>query len=83
MDSTEKIILLAFGIGITMGVAYFIFRPKQVAQEYRTVQSYQPIIQEVVSNEKVRYENEETWTWTDWKGREREIVVHRKVKEIA
>ncbi len=26
------------------------------------------------------YENEEVWSWIDWKGREREITVTRKAK---
>ena len=26
------------------------------------------------------YENEEVWSWVDWKGREREITVSRKAK---
>lgn len=25
-------------------------------------------------------ENEETWEWVDWQGRERKITVHRQVK---
>jgi hypothetical protein len=85
MDSTDKIILLIAGIGFAVGVAFYVLRPKTSAITYKVVQSNQPFTasQEVTSNEKVRYENEETWTWTDWKGREREIVVHRKVKEIV
>jgi len=29
------------------------------------------------------YVNEETWTWIDWKGRERKITVRRVVKALV
>ena len=25
--------------------------------------------------------NEETWEWTDWQGRQRNVTVHRQVKQ--
>ena len=25
--------------------------------------------------------NEETWEWTDWQGRQRNVTVHRKVQQ--
>jgi hypothetical protein len=82
MDSTDTILLVAFGLGIGVVVGYFIFRPRQATTQYSVVQGYQPTIASVSPlNEKIKYQNEEVWSWTDWKGRPREIVVHRKVKE--
>ena len=28
-------------------------------------------------------QNEEEWNWTDWRGQERKIVVHRNVRAIG
>jgi len=31
----------------------------------------------------ITYQNEETWEWIDWKGRQRQITVHRKVYPLS
>lgn len=67
MNSTDTIILLIAGIGITAVVAFLVFRPKTSGQTYKVVQSYQ---------------NEETWSFIkDENGRVTGVTVHRKATE--
>ena len=67
MNTTDTIILLIAGIGITAVVAFLVFRPKTSSQTYKVVQSYQ---------------NEETWNFTkDENGRVTGVTVHRKAEQ--
>jgi len=67
MDTTDKIILLIAGIGFSLGIAFYLLRPKMSATTYKVVQTY---------------ENEETWNFTkDENGRVTGVTVHRKASE--
>lgn len=67
MDSTDKIILLIAGIGISAALAFFILRPKVGSQVYKVVQTY---------------ENEETWEFLkDDNGRVTGVKIHRKAEQ--
>jgi uncharacterized membrane-anchored protein YhcB (DUF1043 family) len=66
-------ILLAAGllIGVPIGIALLWF-----FTHHTTPQTYQSTPQQV-------YANEEKWTWTDYKGRRREIAVKREAKALV
>jgi uncharacterized membrane-anchored protein YhcB (DUF1043 family) len=66
-------VLLAVGLlmGIPIGAALLWFLTQRTAP-----QSYQSSPQQVCSNE-------EKWTWTDYKGRRREIVVKREARALV
>jgi hypothetical protein len=71
---TEKDwLLLTAGllIGIPVGIALFWF-----FTQHTTPLTYQSSPQQV-------YANEEKWTWTDYKGRHREITVKREAKSLV
>jgi len=65
MDLTLEDLLIIFGLGIFIGV---------IVSKAATSQ---PALQKPVGQ---IYMNEETWHWVDWRGRERQITVHRRVK---
>lgn len=61
-------VLLFAGVAIGAVVYLALSRGGSSAPLYKPV-SHQPV-----------YLNEEVWRWTDWRGRNREIVIHREVK---
>jgi hypothetical protein len=64
-------------IGIPIGMfLLWLLQQRTPAQAPQTPQTLQPPPQQV-------YANEEKWTWIDYRGRRREIVVKREAKAVV
>jgi uncharacterized membrane-anchored protein YhcB (DUF1043 family) len=73
MTMTERDWLL-IGIGFVIGIPVGI-----ILLSFFTQSASSPVLQQAQQV----YENEEKWTWVDWKGRQREIIVKREAKAIV
>ena len=66
---TFGLILLGVGVIAGLAVAFMFMTPE-------------PAVGALSLRKPATQMNEEVWRWKDWKGREREITVHRKVKIV-
>jgi len=70
---------LAIGliVGIPLGIGLYFFLTKQPISFPQTTS---PLYHSATTP---KYQNKETWSWKDWKGRERKLTVEREVKTYA
>jgi len=76
MDSGDAFLLLAGAVIGGLAVYMLFFR----SQTYSQIQTYAKPEANVYKPVAV---NKEVWRWKDWKGRDREITVHREVKQFG
>ncbi len=75
MDVEDAILLIAGAIVGGLAVYMLFFRPQPDSQIQIYAKPESKIYKPVAINKEV-------WRWKDWKGRDREITVHREVKQL-